>query len=111
MEARLLVRVKLLFSLAFAVLGAVLVSGILYLFLRLPPPYLTITFILGLLSNWPVAALGLIVDLSYPRLDWVDPQQAMKSNFNGLIAMQPGPPPGSHPGLIGLSPVPPGPGV
>jgi len=22
-----------------------------------------------------------------PRLDWVDPQQAMKGNFNGLIAM------------------------
>ncbi|MDN5327328.1 MAG: type transport system permease protein [Moorella sp. (in: firmicutes)] len=86
-EARLLVRVKLLFSLAFAVLGAVLVSGILYLFLHLPPAYLAIMFVLGLLSSWPVAALGLMVDLSYPRLDWVDPQQAMKGNFNGLIAM------------------------
>jgi len=29
----------------------------------------------------------MMVDLTYPRLDWVDPQQAMKSNFNGLIAM------------------------
>lgn len=86
-EARLLVRVKLLFSLAFAALGAVLVSGILYLVLHLPPTYLLIVFILGLLSSWPVAALGLMVDLSYPRLDWVDPQQAMKGNFNGLIAM------------------------
>ncbi len=31
--------------------------------------------------------LGMMVDLTYPRLDWVDPQQAMKSNFNSLIAM------------------------
>lgn len=86
-EPRLLVRIKLLFSLAFAVLGAVLVSGVLYLVLHLPLAYLAIMFVLGLLSSWPVAALGLVVDLSYPRLDWVDPQQAMKGNFNGLIAM------------------------
>ncbi len=85
--ARLLVRVKLLFSLAFALLGALLVSGILYLVLHLPPAYLAITFALGLLGSWPLAALGMMVDLTYPRLDWVDPQQAMKSNFNGLIAM------------------------
>ncbi|MGI9860462.1 hypothetical protein SDD30_03625 [Moorella naiadis] len=86
-EPRLLVRIKLLFSLAFAVLGAVLVSLVLYLVLHLPLAYLAIIFLLGLLSSWPVAALGLVVDLSYPRLDWVDPQQAMKGNFNGLIAM------------------------
>lgn len=86
-EPRLLVRIKLLFSLAFAALRAVLVSLVLFLVLHLPPAYLAAMFLLGLLSSWPVAAVGLMVDLSYPRLDWVDPQQAMKGNFNGLIAM------------------------
>lgn len=86
-EAKLWVRTKLAFSLLFAALGAVIVAVTLFFVLQLSPLALAITVVLGLLGSWPLAVLGLIVDLAWPRLDWVDPQQAMKGNFNGLIAM------------------------
>lgn len=86
-EAKLWVRIKLAFSLLFAALGAVIVAAALFFILHLPLLALVTSVVLGLLGSWPAAALGLIVDLAWPRLDWVDPQQAMKGNFNGLIAM------------------------
>jgi len=33
------------------------------------------------------SCLGLMVDFNKPRLDWQNPQQAVKQNMNGLMAM------------------------
>ena len=41
---------------------------------------------LSALAAWPVSIIGLINDLYHPKLTWTDPQQAMKGNFQTMIA-------------------------
>ncbi|HHV79029.1 MAG TPA: hypothetical protein GXX40_05375 [Firmicutes bacterium] len=41
---------------------------------------------LSLALTLPLTQIGLLVDLLHPRLQWTHPQQAMKGNYNGLIA-------------------------
>jgi ABC-2 type transport system permease protein len=40
----------------------------------------------ALLVSWPVSVICLMNDLVAPKLKWTNPQQAMKGNFNALIA-------------------------
>lgn len=46
-----------------------------------------LTVVGGLLLAWLVNGIGLLIDLARPNLTWTDPQQAMKGNWNAVLAM------------------------
>lgn len=46
-----------------------------------------IPFVFGLLGSIPLIALGMIIDLKRPVLNWDNPQKAVKQNLNVLISM------------------------
>lgn len=46
-----------------------------------------ISFIGGFFISLPLLAAGIIVDTMRPKLDWDDPQKAVKQNFNVFINM------------------------
>ena len=45
-----------------------------------------ILLFLGVLVSVPVNAICLLYDVSFAKLDWTDPQQAMKGNFGTMVA-------------------------
>jgi ABC-2 type transport system permease protein len=42
---------------------------------------------LALLAGFFLTAIGMIIDLARPLLDWTNPQKAMKQNLNVLLSM------------------------
>lgn len=46
-----------------------------------------LTIVGGLLIAWIVNGIGLMIDLTRPNLTWTDPQQAMKGNWNAMLAL------------------------
>lgn len=52
-------------------------------------PINSLTFIIPLhiLISIVVSLVGLFVDCSNPKLEWIEAKEAMKQNFNGLISM------------------------
>ncbi|HHW26753.1 MAG TPA: hypothetical protein GXX23_05385 [Firmicutes bacterium] len=83
---RVQARAKLLYSMGFALVQLVILMASFVFILRPDPITLALTAGLALLVSWPVSALCLINDLMSPKLKWTNPQQAMKGNFNTLIA-------------------------
>ena len=77
---------KLTFSLSLQCLAAVVWAAVARLFFHLTGLPLLAGTALGLLAAWPLAEVGLMIDLTWPRTQWTDPQKAMKGNFNGLLA-------------------------
>ncbi|HHT71867.1 MAG TPA: hypothetical protein GX016_09955 [Firmicutes bacterium] len=77
---------KLTFSLSLQCLAAVAWAAVAYFFFHLSGLPLLAGTALGLLAAWPLAEVGLMIDLTWPRTQWTDPQKAMKGNFNGLLA-------------------------
>ena len=57
------------------------------LFFRLSLVYLLWMVPLTVLALFSIAAFGLAIDYKRPMLNWSIPQQAMKSNMNGLLGM------------------------
>jgi ABC-2 type transport system permease protein len=44
-------------------------------------------FLISLAAAVALTALGMIIDLARPLLDWTNPQKAIKQNLNVLLAM------------------------
>mgnify|MGYP000916645399 CR=1 FL=1 len=80
------VRGKLLYSLGFAVIQLAILTASVGFVLRPDTATLLLAAALALLVSWPVSAICLMNDLVSPKLSWTNPQQAMKGNFNTLIA-------------------------
>jgi len=78
---------KGLHALAFGVPVVAIYSIGAYLALPLSLSLMTGTVVVGVLGGTLVTALGLLVDMYRPHLDWNDPQRAMKSNVNPLISL------------------------
>ncbi len=57
------------------------------MFFRLPLIHLVWMVLLSLPVVFSIAAFGLAIDYRRPMLTWSIPQQAMKSNMNGLLGM------------------------
>lgn len=85
LTARDQVTAKLIHSMFFQVIGAFLITLILYLSFKLPAADLLLIAFLGVAGSLPAAEIGLIIDLIRPNLDWTDPQRAMKG-LNGILA-------------------------
>jgi len=77
---------KLVLALGLQALASIVWAAVAYFFFHLPTLPLLAGTVLGLLAAWPLAEVGLIIDLTWPRTQWTDPQKAMKGNFNGLLA-------------------------
>jgi ABC-2 type transport system permease protein len=43
--------------------------------------------ILGILGSVSLAALGLLFDVLRPKLEWTNPQEAVKQNLNAIFGM------------------------
>lgn len=84
LSAREQVTAKLMHSMIFPIIGAILIALIPYFFFKLTAAYFFLIVVLGVLGSLPAAEIGLIIDLIRPNLDWTDPQRAIKG-FNGLL--------------------------
>ncbi|WP_303861271.1 hypothetical protein [Alkalibaculum bacchi] len=46
-----------------------------------------ISLVIGMLVSLPICAIGVFIDRLYPKLDWDQPQRAVKQNINVLLNM------------------------
>ncbi len=46
-----------------------------------------ISLVIGMLVSLPICAIGVFIDRLYPKLDWDQPQKAVKQNVNVLLNM------------------------
>ncbi|MBE3519707.1 MAG: hypothetical protein IMW97_05315 [Firmicutes bacterium] len=79
-------RAKMAYSIVYGLLQSLIVVVITVLLLKLPVTTTVWVTILCIAVLWPLGAIGLLVDLLRPKLDWTEPQQAMKGNFGTLLA-------------------------
>ncbi|HOW84866.1 MAG TPA: hypothetical protein P5119_05880 [Candidatus Aminicenantes bacterium] len=78
---------KFLHSCVVAALGVVTAAVVAAAFFRLKPAHLGPAFLLALAAGAGLAAVGMMIDLARPLLDWTNPQKAIKQNLNVLLAM------------------------
>lgn len=85
--ARQQVTAKLLHSMAISGIGIVVTTAVIGIALKLSIIRMFTIFILCLLGNVLLNALNLLIDLLHPRLEWDNPQEAVKQNLNGLFSI------------------------
>ncbi len=86
-KARVFVWAKLLVHLVLVGGTNLLYLVLALLFFKVPGAHLLWMAPLTLLTIFSIAAFGLAIDYKRPMLSWSIPQQAMKSNLNGLLGM------------------------
>jgi ABC-2 type transport system permease protein len=77
---------KFIHSYGIAVLGFAAGTAVLVLGLGLKAGPLVVAWILALIAGVALTAVGMIIDLARPLLDWTNPQKAIKQNLNVLFA-------------------------
>jgi ABC-2 type transport system permease protein len=78
---------KFLHSYMIAMLGVVTASAVAAIILHLKAVHLAAAAGLALVAGVLLTAVGMIIDLARPLLDWTNPQKAIKQNLNVLLAM------------------------
>src|SRR5690606_14745838 len=78
---------KLYQTLLISVIGVVTTGIVLLVFFKIPVLKVAALVILGCLGSIPMTAVNLLVDILNPKLEWTNPQEAMKRNINGLFGM------------------------
>jgi ABC-2 type transport system permease protein len=81
------VTAKFLHSYLISVLGTVTASVVAVVILHLKPAYLAAAVALALAAGVLLVAVGMMIDLARPLLDWTNPQKAIKQNLNVLFAL------------------------
>lgn len=79
-------RAKLAYSLLFSFVQLVILAVVGMLFFEFDLSRLIILVVLGVLISVPVSSICLLNDLYRPKLNWTEPQQAMKGNFQTFVA-------------------------
>jgi ABC-2 type transport system permease protein len=77
---------KFLHSYAIAGLGLVVAAVASITVFRMKASSLALAVPLALMAAAVLTALGMIIDLARPLLNWTNPQKAIKQNFNVLLA-------------------------
>jgi ABC-2 type transport system permease protein len=77
---------KFLHSYLIAMLGVVTASVVAVIVLHLKAVHLAAAAGLALVAGVLLTAVGMIIDLARPLLDWTNPQKAIKQNLNVLLA-------------------------
>ncbi len=78
---------KLLHGMAISGLGILVTIVVLAVILPLPFERILIILILGSLGTFLLNILNLVIDIVRPKLEWNDPQEAVKQNLNGLFSI------------------------
>lgn len=78
---------KLLAGYSISLIGAVLSAVMAMLSLRIPLAATVMAIILSAAALVPISAVGIYIDLMRPKLVWNNPQEAIKQNFNVVVAM------------------------
>ena len=78
---------KFLHSYLIAMLGVVTAAVVAVFVLHLKAAHLAAAAGLALIAGVLLTAVGMIIDLARPLLDWTNPQKAIKQNLNVLLAM------------------------
>jgi ABC-2 type transport system permease protein len=78
---------KFLHSYLVAVLGVITAGGVGAFFLHIAVARLAVAACLALVAGVLLTAVGMIIDLARPLLDWANPQKAIKQNLNVLLAI------------------------
>jgi ABC-2 type transport system permease protein len=78
---------KFLNAFAIALIGVAVSGIIMLLFLKVSVPRVLIMMILAAVGAAALTAIGLIIDVIHPKLNWSSPTEAMKQNLNGMVAI------------------------
>jgi ABC-2 type transport system permease protein len=78
---------KFLHSYLIAMLGVVTAAVVAAIILHFKAAHLAAAAALALVAGVLLTAVGMIIDLARPLLDWTNPQKAIKQNLNVLLAM------------------------
>ncbi len=78
---------KFLHSYLVATLGTVTATVVAGAFLHLKPAHLGPAFVLSMAAGALLTAVGMMIDLARPLLDWTNPQKAIKQNLNVLLGL------------------------
>ena len=78
---------KFLHSYFIALLGIVVSSGVAIFMIHLKALLFAGAFLISLTAAVALTAVGMIIDLARPLLDWTNPQKAIKQNLNVLLSM------------------------
>jgi ABC-2 type transport system permease protein len=78
---------KFLHSYLVAMLGAVTASIVAAIFFHLSVAHLAPAFLLSMAAGVLLTAVGMMIDLARPLLDWTNPQKAIKQNLNVVLAL------------------------
>jgi ABC-2 type transport system permease protein len=80
------IEAKLLHGYVFDVIASVMIS-VIYLFFDFSILNALIILIISIIASSPFIILGLLIELKYPKLNWDNPQKAVKQNMNAVIIM------------------------
>lgn len=78
---------KIMFTLAFQLVSVLPLVVVMQLILRLDLAALAMGVLIGAAGSTWASLISLYIDMMRPYLTWDNPQRAMKSNLNALIAM------------------------
>lgn len=81
------VTAKLLHSMSISGIGMIVSTAVVGTVLKLSIIRIFVIFILCGLGNIFLNSLNLLIDLIHPRLEWDNPQEAVKQNLNGLFSI------------------------
>jgi ABC-2 type transport system permease protein len=81
------VAAKFLHSYLIGILGIIAALVALVIFFPFKPLHVAVAAGLAMVAGIALTAIGMIIDLARPLLDWTNPQKAMKQNLNVLLAM------------------------
>lgn len=81
------VTAKFIHSYFIALLGIVVASGVAIFVAHLKIIVFAGAFLISLAAAVALTAVGMIIDLARPLLDWTNPQKAIKQNLNVLLGM------------------------
>ena len=78
---------KFVHSYLVAMLGVVTASIVAAIFFHLKAAHLAPAFVLSMAAGVLLTAVGMMIDLARPLLDWTNPQKAIKQNLNVVLAL------------------------
>lgn len=81
---QVLSKLALAFAIPMVLIGLALLGEA--ILLHFSPGRLAMQSLLALLGSLLVIGFSLLLDLFHPKLDWTDPQQVMKRNYNAIIS-------------------------
>lgn len=84
-EPKNYLKAKLLHGMIFGALASLMCIIIAMVIGKLGAVNLVLIFIISMVVMLPIQILGIIIELTWPKLIWDNPQKAMKQNMNGVI--------------------------